>query len=153
MSLLYRLRTIETVPSCPPLPATHFPCSFMLVVASGWPSRKLDSEVIWWKTKHFLLRYSPFPSPIDAYPPTWSPMLSHLHRLTPLPFSSVTLWCDTADAFDNQPWLCTSPDSPYTDSVMLPWKEHLGPVQTWGQSNTYHYKATANKTLTLLRMD
>lgn len=65
----------------------------------------------------------------------------------------VSYLSDTADAFDNQPWLCTSPDSPYTDSVMLPWKEHLGPVQTWGQSNTYHYKATANKTLTLLRMD
>lgn len=43
---------------------------------------------------------------------------------------------DAADAFDNQPWLCTSPDSPYTDSVVLPWKEYSGPVQTGGQSNT-----------------
>lgn len=56
-------------------------------------------------------------------------MLPSLHRLAPVPLPPVDLThltC-TADAFDNQTWLCISPGSPYTNSMVLHWKKIFRP--------------------------
>lgn len=57
-------------------------------------------------------------------------MLPSLHRLVPVPLPPVDLMHlnGTADAFDNQTWLCMSPGSPYTNSMVLHWKKYSGPV-------------------------